>query len=653
MNDVFRRLNAAQREAVLHKPGVPLFVSAGPGSGKTAVLTARILYLIEEQKVLPQEILVITFTKAAALSMQQRFHKLVSKVYPVNFGTFHACFYHILQESGQLRHWKLLNDSQKKRILSPILRKYLSDTNEAMAQEFVSAISYYKNTSDAETACTRLSQSYRQYFSAVFTEYEKARKQSHAFDFDDMVYECRKLLCDRKDLLVYWQKCFRHILVDEFQDINAMQYEVLKLLAGKDTCIFAVGDDDQAIYGFRGADPFCIKRLIEDYGAKMLALQINYRCCQQIIDAAQLVIEENKERIVKHSQIAFAKREETEPENAVSLREFQNREEQYRYLAARLRERGVEQCAVLFRTNVYMQGFAVRLFKEGIPYVMKEHGAGIYEHFIAKDIMAYLKLSCVGADEDTGMDRALWLKVINKPFRNIDREALGEDKVSIRSMLAYYKAYDAAYDADCAREALKKLSYHLRALCRMELYLGIRYICKAMGYEHYLHKLAAQDQSKAEEWEWICDWLAADARQYATLKEWEEAQRRVTNGANHSVEKGAACEYQPVELLTAHGAKGLEFDRVWIPDCNEKIYPHGSMPDDKTCEEERRLLYVAMTRAKKSLELLYLTGTRERPRLPSRFLNPLLIRLQARRTRSCPDTHQMHLPPFHTPHHPE
>ncbi len=623
--------NEAQKEAVTHGEG-PLLVLAGPGSGKTKVITARTLFLIEEKGIPPEHILVITFTKAAALSMQQRFHQLSGRHYPVSFGTFHACFYHILQTSRLFDSYQILNETQKIHLLIPILKKYIAKEDEErlhdLVQDMISAVSSYKNTGNSAEAGLKLSDKYRSFFETMFSEYEQIRKKKKWMDFDDMVYECSRLLERNPQMLSYWQGRYRAILIDEFQDINPMQYKVLKQLTGADTQVFAVGDDDQAIYGFRGSSPDCIRDFLEDYGAEQIILQNNYRSHKAIIRAAFLVIGENKNRILKPMQKACCK----SAEGGVKHMAFGNREEQYRYLVERLNDCRGKQCAVLFRTNTYMQAFALRLLREGIPYVMKERESSIYEHFVAQDIMAYMRLA------HCGYSRADFLRIMNKPFRGMDREAF------------YWGKADSGH-----------LEEQLEHLKTMPLHLGVRYICKGIGYEKYLHRLAQEKNAEYQDWCLVCDILIQDASCYETFPQWQCAQKEIKEGRekgkavpeNRITQESKNGRKEPVCLMTAHGAKGLEFDSVWIPDCNEKVYPHGSVMEEKECEEERRLFYVAMTRAKENLELLYLIGTKERPRFPSRFLNPLLISQPVRQTHSCPDTRQKHPQHSHTPHHPQ
>lgn len=664
--------NEPQKAAIMHLRG-PCLVLAGPGSGKTYTITNRILYLLE-QGIPPESILVITFMKEAALSMQNRFQEMAvvnlpssggqaivhKPSYPVNFGTFHSVFYHILKASNSLKSNKLLSNSEKKNLIFPILKTYekqqitsgeeetegTNSLNED-ASRILSAIGFYKNTMEMSAACDKVPVRWQPQFEAICREYELAVKKLGRLDFDDMLYACRELLQENASVRTYWQNRFQYILIDEFQDINPVQYEAVKLLASRPYNIFAVGDDDQAIYGFRGSQPECLKRFEAEFQARQLLLDVNYRSRAEIVRASLTVIEENKDRFVKQLRAASdcvqkeanasgGSLERKYDSGPVVIRAFTDKEGQYGYMEqaiARSLEQG-ESCAVLFRTNSYMQGVAARLKSADIPYEMKEKAASIYHNFIIQDIMAYLQ---VAKGEGS---RAHMLRIMNKPSRYISREALGEDSTDLAGIEAYYAKVQLP---ETLREKIKKeLSRFRKQLQNIKgfpLRPAINYILKAMGYEQYLKDLSNSDSGKWQEWQDLLEWIKEDASGYSTLREWKAFQEAYGKSLEENrtqpslkqperqVPGGSQCG-QKVHLLTVHGAKGLEFDNVWIPDCNEKIFPHGTMPDESTVEEERRIFYVAMTRAKKSLELLYLTGTRERPRQPSRFLNPLFLKKQ-------------------------
>lgn len=688
------KLNEAQRNAVTWREG-PLLVLAGPGSGKTTVIVNRILYLLE-RGVPPESVLVITFTRDAAQSMQQRFRMHSDKTQPVVFGTFHSVFYQILRESGDVHQRSLLSESQKKQIMTALLKQYdaradascaarhetssgmqtagdvagqegagLHDSLAEEAGKLLCAISLYKNTGEIGRAEKMAPSGRREIFQKILRDYQEAVQRAGALDFDDMIYECGKLLQEREEVRKRWQKRFSHILIDEFQDCNPMQYETLKLLSGEPHSIFAVGDDDQSIYGFRGACPEILMRFAEEFPAEQILLNINYRSRDRIVRDSLAVIQENKNRFPKELRAAECRaaecgtaeygtaeyraveyraaekraagkgiaeeRSAREEEDAGGLRilAFEKREQQYAYLCEQMRiwheRHGADgkRCALLFRTNSYMQGMAVRLRSAGISFVMKEKGKSIYEHFIVKDIMAYLLLA---AGE---WRREYLLRVLNKPARYVSREAVGDGR-SIGEMIAWYSTgagFGTRTGAGYRRavEALKEMERCMKYLGGLSPTLAVNYVLKGMHYEVCLQNAAGKNPEKMAEWEELLEWLKEDAGRFTDVRAWRRAQEEYTqkmqekgNSSRQETEEGA------IRLMSIHGSKGLEFDRVLVPDCNEQVFPHGHLPDEETVEEERRIFYVAMTRAKESLELLYLTGDKARPRLPSRFLNPLI-----------------------------
>lgn len=630
------KLNDAQRRAVTWGEG-PLLVLAGPGSGKTTVIVNRISYLLE-RGVPPESVLVITFTRDAALSMQQRFRQHSEKTQPVVFGTFHSVFYQILRESGDIHQRNLLTESQKKHIMTVLLKQYDAQAENAgfdgnladEAEKLLCAVSLYKNTGDFGRAEKLAPSGRRGMFQKILRDYREAVKRAGALDFDDMIYECARLLQEREEIRKQWQKRFSHILIDEFQDCNPMQYETLKLLSGEPHSIFAVGDDDQSIYGFRGACPDILRRFAEEFHGGRILLNINYRSRDRIVRDSLAVIEENKNRFQKELRAA-ERRTAREEEDAGSLRvlAFEKREQQYAYLCEQMKNwherHGADgkRCALLFRTNSYMQGVAVRLNSAGIPYVMKEKGKSIYEHFIVRDIMAYLLLA------SGEWRREHLLRVLNKPARYVSREAVGDGR-SIGEMIAWYRTeagFGTGSGAGCRRavEALEEMERRMKYLSRQAPALAVNYVLKGMHYEACLQNAARKNPEKLTEWGELLEWLKEDAGRFSDVREWRRAQEEYTQKMQ---EKGVSprqeTEEGAIRLMSIHGSKGLEFDRVLVPDCNEHVFPHGNLPDGETVEEERRIFYVAMTRAKENLELLYLTGDKARPRLPSRFLNPLI-----------------------------
>lgn len=603
---------------------------AGPGSGKTYTLVNRILYLIEKGAE-PSSILVITFTKDAAVSMQQRFTSLSNQYYPVNFGTFHSVFYQILRQSNGTNYVKFLSGVEKKQQLIPILREYTHSNNQyvtaqeldAEAECLLSAFSFYKNTFQMEASIQKAPQRFQGDFPELFRKLQSRMNASGALDFDDLLFRCRELFFENEEVRNQWKQRFSYILIDEFQDTNPIQYELIRMLTDENSKIFVVGDDDQAIYGFRGAKPDILKCFQRDYRASILYLPENYRSLPGIVEAASRVIRRNRNRYEKNFH-AIRTEETWMGSSPFAVRSFEVREEQNLYLcqeARRFLEEHKEDghtLAVIFRTNLMAQAFASRLTHQGIPFAMKEKLRNVYEHFLVKDIMAYLLLA---AGEGT---REHLLRILNKPSRYLHREAVGETG-TFTAMRTYYRSHPGEYGAYLTQlEQIDLLERQLRLAGGMVLPLAVKYICKAIRYEEYLRKKAQYDPELFQEWENLLNWLKEDAAQFRNVREWVEAQKLYADRLSMEHESREEKQEETIRLMTAHSSKGLEFTKVMIPDCNEKMYPYGSNLEDEAVEEERRLFYVAMTRAKKSLELIFLTGEKTHPRLPSRFLNDFL-----------------------------
>lgn len=620
-------LNEAQRRAVTWGEG-PLLLLAGPGSGKTFTITNRILYLLE-QGAAPEQILAVTFTREAAASMQRRFREMSQSFLPVCFGTFHSVFYHILQRSAGLSRLKLLTGHQKRNLILPILKKYMLQSGGGArldeagedAEKVLSAISFYRNTQEPDRAADKAPAAFRGVFREICSEYDAAVRRDGGMDFDDLLIACRDLLRDRQNAREYWQGCFAHILVDEFQDINPVQYETLKLLSAPPYNVFAVGDDDQSVYGFRGARPELMRRFEKEFGAGRLLLDVNYRSSEQIVRGASAVIGGNCDRFPKSLRPAPGKLG-GESAHGLRVRAFPDKEAQNACLIEELSAwlegpgKAGGNCALLFRTNAGMQRTAARLKRAGIPFVLQEKSRSIYEHFIVRDVMAYLTLAADGGN------REALLRILNRPPRAVEREALAAG-VSFPELIRCCERESCSEEKRReVRGQLELLQTQLKSLGKMKPGLGVNYVLKAVRYEEFLKKKAAGNPQLWAEWRELLEWMKADAGAYESAAAWLEMQISYTDQLKRQPRTFDRTD--GIRLMTAHGSKGLEFDRVYIPDCNEGVFPHGSMPDLSGVEEERRLFYVAMTRAKEALELLYLTGDRVRPRVPSRFLNPLL-----------------------------
>lgn len=597
--------NDAQVSAITHVSG-PMLVIAGPGSGKTYVVTERIRYLIEEAGVPPHEILVITFSAAAAREMQERYQQRCDRTYaPVQFGTFHAVFFHILQHTYQYRSQNILRNEDRIRYFREIIEEnqYRVTNESEWMQEMAAYISRRKSrlelTVEADTADEVQEQ--------VFRAYQQKCEAERQLDFDDMLLQCYRLLCSRPEVLQEWRQLYRYIMVDEFQDINRLQYEIIRLLAGETANLFAVGDDDQSIYGFRGARPEMMQSLLTDYpNTQRVTLNKNYRSTEQIVNASERLIRNNRIRFEKHMKAVYTGGE------AVCIRQFQNQSEELDAVIQeiqRLSEQfAYEDMAVLYRTGIAGGRLAERMLLASIPFQAKERLSDFYCHSVARDMMAYAALA-------TGdRSRRNFFQIMNKPKRYLSRAAVKGETFDFGELLEYYR--DKAY----MTEALLKLKYDLRLMREMEPYSLLTYIAKGIGYERYLSAYAEERKLSAENLTGVFEELKERAAAFHTVPEWlahiEHYEEQLKRG--HGQEKT-----QGVTLSTIHAAKGLEYSAVWIPDVYEGNLPHVRAATKAAMEEERRIFYVAMTRAKQRLYLFYPEKEREKSVKCSRFLTEL------------------------------
>ena len=604
------QVSNAQHQAITHGAG-PAIVLAGPGSGKTLVITQRVRYLIEAYHVRPQEILVITFTKAAAQEMQSRFQAL-SRQRGVTFGTFHAVFFHILKYAYHYSAANILTEEKKYQILQRLLSEsglHFEDEKETLS-EIASEISVVKNEQIPlehyySKSCPE------EVFRGFYRKYEEVHRREGLLDFDDMMTMTYELLTQRADILAAWQRHYRYILVDEFQDINLLQYAILRLLADPERNLFIVGDDDQSIYRFRGAKPEIMLNFPKDYpDAKQIVLDRNFRSVASVIRAAQLVIRENTKRFAKRAVHV------RKGQGQVDIREFSGQEHESLYLIKKVQESlagGMppNEIAVLYRTNQGARPYAERLMEFNIPFEMRDALPNIYEHWIAKDLFAYLHLA------RERLDRAEFLQVMNRPKRYIARDAIDAKVISLETLRTYYE------DKDWMLDRIDRLELDLRMLKDMAPYAAVNYIRYGMNYEEYLQEYAKARRMKPEELTDILDEIQDGCRPFKTVEAWYE---HLTAYKERLLEQRGKKERDPdaITLATLHSAKGLEFQEVFLVDVNEGTIPHRKASMEADLEEERRLFYVGMTRAKDRLHLFYVRERYGKRVEPSVFLEPLL-----------------------------
>lgn len=585
-------------------------VLAGPGSGKTSVIVERTAYMIDEGGISPSNILVVTFSRAAAKEMKERFLSFTGQQYtPVTFGTFHGVFYGILKNAYGFTAANILSEEEKSGILKELTLNYggelaeEGDFPEEIAKEIsvvkgnrISLEHYYSSCCPDEV------------FRQIYHGYRQICQEKRKLDFDDMILYCYELFEQRKDILEAWQNKFQYILVDEFQDINQLQYDIVRMLAKPQDNLFIVGDDDQSIYHFRGARPEIMLNFTKDYpNAERVILDVNYRCSKKILSSAMNVIGENKKRFQKELSTP------NEEGNTVLVREFQNPREEYLEVVSELRSRleqgeKLEDTAILLRTNQEAEGLVGALMERQVPFNMKEKLPNLFHHWICRNLIAYMRFA---AGERS---RKNFFEFMNRPNRYISREALSlSPEISFEQLKEFYK------DKDWMCDRITTLETHLRILKGLAPYAAINFIRKGMGYEEYLHEYAEYRKIKPEELCEILDRLTESTKGMNSLEEWEVYIEDYTSKLEEQARKQEQ-EREGVLISTLHGVKGLEYDNVYILNVNEGSMPYRKAVLEPAIEEERRLFYVGMTRARKQLTLGYIRQQYEKKREPSRFL---------------------------------
>lgn len=580
----------AQTQAIMHKDG-PMMVLAGPGSGKTTVITHRVQYLTKEYGIDPGDILVITFTRAAAEEMRERYEALTGGGSRVTFGTFHSIFFRILKLAYRYTADNIVREEQQMQFVRELAQagglepedenefaaSILSEISSVKGERIALEHYYSKNCPDAV-------------FRQLYAGYEEKMRRAGLIDFDDMMVLCLELFTERKDILSAWQRRYRYILIDEFQDINRLQYEIVRMLAKPEDNLFIVGDDDQSIYRFRGAKPEIMLGFERDYpGAGRILLDVNYRSTEEIVAPALRLIGENQKRFSKaihttgrHGKNVLTKLwQDPGEENLAIAREIQL------YLQSGVRPGDI---AVLYRTNAGPRFLMEKLMEYNLPFRTRDTVPNLYEHWISRNILTYIRIAMGSrAREDI-------LQVINRPKRYISRDAMPDETVSFEKMKAFYA------EKDWIAERIESLEGDLRAIARMSPLAAVNYIRQGMGYDEYLIEYAAFRRMRPEELLETADELKESAAGFKTFDEWfahieaykEELLRQAAQ---------RRTETDAITLATMHSAKGLEFPIVYILDANEGITPHSRAMLDEDMEEERRLFYVAMTRAKTRLHV--------------------------------------------------
>lgn len=622
----FMKVDQSQSMAIHHRDG-PAMILAGPGSGKTTVITRRVEYMIRKHRIRPESILVITFSRAAAMEMRERFEKIMDGQHvPVTFGTFHAVYFHILKCAYGYTANNIVKEEQRTQFIREFIHRLrLEYDDEAdFIRSILAEISLIKNSGmDLEhyysANCAET------VFRKIYHAYDEFLCRNRLLDFDDMLVCTKELLEQRPDILASWQKRFSYILIDEFQDINRIQYEIVRLLALPQNNLFIVGDDDQSIYRFRGAKPEIMLNFEKDYPeTKRVLLDTNYRSGSEIVKCAGNLISYNKTRFQKeiraHAQKGISP----------AILSFENQREQNLHVIhtiQKLNREGVpyDEMAVLFRTNS-QPGLLIRqLMEYNLPFLSREHIPNIYDHWIAGDLITYIRLAM------GDRSRTSFLKIMNRPKRYLSRESLPYEAVDFETWKDFYRTQGWMV------QRLEKLDMDLEVLSKMRPYSAVNYIRKAVAYEDYLTAFAAERKMQKEDLLDILDELQEGTRGFDTFDAWLAHIEQVQREWREQFRK-KNCPDAAIRLSTLHASKGLEFDTVFIIDVNEGIVPYKKAVLEQDLEEERRMFYVGMTRAKNRLYLLHSGQIHNKGMAPSRFLEESRQPAPARHLQDGPGT---------------
>lgn len=606
--------NKEQEEAIIHRDG-PAMVLAGPGAGKTYVITNRVKALIDEYGVKPEQILVVTFSKAAAVEMKERFEMLTGgQRLPVRFGTFHSVFFQILRLAYHYEVKDIATPALKYRFLEETLNEtgYEVDDKKEFLSDIEKEISRVKGEG-IEIDCYFSSACSAEIFQKMYRGYQEKLQRHRCLDFDDMVVYTYQLLKEREDIRRRWQAQFRYLLIDEFQDINRLQYETVCMLAEPENNLFIVGDDDQSIYGFRGAKPGIMLSFPKRFpDTKQIVLGVNYRCSDEIMKAAERLIGKNNERYEKHIVANKGK------EQPVHMKKCENLPDEAEKIVAQIQmyqKEGIayQEMAVLFRTNMQMRLLAGKLMEHGVPFTMRENLPNLFDTWMAKDIMCYLQLAL------GNRSREKFLKIANRPVRYLSRTAFTESEVSFDKLRAYY----AVKNQEWMEERIWNFEYDLKNLASLSPYAAIHFIRKGIGYDEFLKTYADERNVNADDWFDVLDEMQEMARDKKSIPEFlsfVENYGDTLEEMRQEQKKQQVKEEPGVSLMTMHASKGLEFPVVFVPTLNEDIVPYRKAVQEGNLEEERRMLYVAMTRAKTYLHLSFVKERFHKEAEPSPFL---------------------------------
>lgn len=595
-----KKLNSEQIKAVRHKDG-PLLVLSGPGSGKTTVIINRIRCLTQIYKIDPKRILTITFTKAAALEMEMRYKKNIKVNSGVRFSTFHALFFRILREFFGFNVNSIIKESEKRNFIKKAVEDFCTDYEdvEETTDTFLLNLSLIKNDLQLPEKFEPRDMSKNEFW-AIFKVYEAYKERNDKIDFDDMMSGTYNLLKSEPEFLKGQREKYDYILIDEFQDINRAQYECIKMLSAPKNNIFAVGDDDQSIYGFRGASPSFMQSFVKDYqDCGKVYLDINYRSTDQIVKISEKLIAKNKQRFTKN--ICGTGRSGQTAELLINS----NPADEADAIADKICELhdkyGVpyREMAIIYRNNLASNAFAHRLILRGVPYYLKDNAYNVYDHWIAKDICAYVKFIFNTDDNDA------FFRIVNKPGRMVSKQVLL--KADTLSGSVFFNVINADELNGLARKNMEHLYNTVQLARRKKGAEQLMFIYAESDYEQYLEDYSSYKKCSTAFLRQIASEVLSVGKELEDLRMFENKLASYSwKIANASVPNK---NDDAVTLTTMHSAKGLEFGTVFVPSLIDMVLPNSSAKQRGDTEEERRLFYVALTRAKERLILSTYTNS--------------------------------------------
>lgn len=568
-----------------------ILVVAAPGSGKTTVIINRIKYLVDDLKVRNGNIIVLTFTKSAALNMKSRYEKAFRKEMSPFFGTFHGLFYKILLREGY--KIEIIQGYAANKIVEGVLKKYSDDVSEDRVKEAINNISLFKTS---RVSLTEFKPSFsKDIFTECYEKYTMYKNEHGLWDFDDLAIKVLEIFTNNRRLREGYRNLFKYILVDEFQDCDQLQIDFLKLMNEEsENSLFAVGDEDQCIYSFRGSKPEYMVTFNEIYaGGKKYYLSKNYRSSKNIIEASKKVIScnkaRNKKEIIAHK----------ETEGIIDCLSCQDENIQGEEITKRIRnleESGkysYRDNIVLYRTNMESMTVVDSFIKNKIPFTMLDKEYNFFNHFICRDLLAYLALA------NNPYDREAFIHIINKPFRYISKTSIAY----VREYKNEKNTFDILIEKNDTppfqQKKLDELKRDFNYINKTSLSSAVQFIISDLGYLDYLKAYAEKFGSSIEDLEDILEEFKTSASSFKTILEFFSHVDEVGKKLEES--KRSKSEDR-VLLSTIHGVKGMEFKNVFLINCNEDTMPH-SQSKETNLEEERRLFYVAITRA---IDNLYL-----------------------------------------------